>query len=94
MLNLVYSLFLFFLGYFVVSIHPVLPFQFDYKISLNRKFALAGQIHHFCFQKSSDSISLALLVLCSAHTPAGLMHQAGIRCAKVYVMEFVLLLGV
>jgi hypothetical protein len=78
----------------VVSICPVLTFESDYKMNLNRKLALAGQIHHFRFQKSSDSISLVSLVLCFAHTPAGLMRQAGIRCAKVYVMEFVLLLMV
>jgi len=36
------------------------------------------------FEKSHSSISLDSLVLCFAHTPAGIAYQAGIRFAKVY----------
>ncbi|NMN37472.1 MULTISPECIES: hypothetical protein [unclassified Pedobacter] len=37
------------------------------------------------FEKSYIRISLVSLVLCFAHTAAGIAHKAGIRFAKVYV---------
>jgi hypothetical protein len=36
------------------------------------------------FEESCIRVLLASLLLCFAHTPAGLLHQAGIRFAKVY----------
>jgi len=36
------------------------------------------------FEENCILVLLASLFLCFAHTPAGLMHQAGIRFAKVY----------